>query len=272
MRGGGHRAKKSLSQNFLVDPGLQRKIISAIDPGPGDRVLEIGPGEGALTQHLANSVGHLIVVELDDELAAALQESYGSRDDVEVVHGDALDLPVSRIAGDLPLKVIGNIPYGITTPIIFHLLDQRPRPTLIVLTVQKEVARRLAAEPGTKDYGALTVGVQAVAQVEPLFTINRAAFSPRPNVDSMCVRISPHTPPPLTAEQETALRNLTRAAFQRRRKQFQKVLRQAPEFSLSGDAVAAVLEPLGIDPATRPDALPVADYIRLADALAGTAS
>ncbi|UCC82753.1 MAG: ribosomal RNA small subunit methyltransferase A [Gemmatimonadota bacterium] len=267
----GHRAKKSLSQNFLVDPSLQRKIISSIDPQPEDRVLEIGPGGGALTQHLAASVGHLTVIELDDDLAAELQESYGPRDDVEVIHGDALELSIPEIAGDLPLKVIGNIPYGITTPIIFHLLDQRPRPTLIVLTVQKEVAQRLAATPGTKEYGALTVGVQAVAQVEPLFTINRAAFRPRPDVDSMCVRIVPHSPPPLTADQEAALRTLTRAAFQRRRKQLQKVLRQAPEFALSGEAVTSVLEPLGIDPATRPDALPVADYIRLADALAGKA-
>jgi ribosomal RNA small subunit methyltransferase A len=156
---GGHRAKKSLSQNFLVDPNLQLKIISSIDPGPDDRVLEIGPGGGALTQHLARAVGHLTVIELDDDLAAELQESYGPRDDVEVIHGDALGLSLSEIAGDLPLKVIGNIPYGITTPIIFHLLDQRPRPTLIVLTVQKEVAQRLAAKPGTKEYGALTVGV-----------------------------------------------------------------------------------------------------------------
>lgn len=271
MKGSGHRAKKSLSQNFLVDPNLQLKIISSIDPQPEDRVLEIGPGGGALTRHLATAVGQLTVVELDDDLAAELQESYGQRDDVEVIHGDALDLSIDEIAGDRPLKVIGNIPYGITTPIIFHLLDQRPRPTLIVLTVQKEVAQRLAAKPATKEYGALTVGVQAVAQVEPLFTINRAAFRPRPAVDSMCVRIVPGSPPPLTLEQEAALRTLTRAAFQRRRKQLQRVLKQAPEYTLSGEAVTSVLEPLGIDPATRPDALPVADYIRLADALAGVA-
>lgn len=269
---GGHRAKKSLSQNFLVDRSLQRKIISSIDPQPEDRVLEIGPGQGALTQHLALCVRHLTVIELDNALAAELQESYGSRDDVEVIHGDALELSIPEIAGDLPLKVIGNIPYGITTPIIFHLLDQRPRPTLIVLTVQKEVARRLAAQPGTKEYGALTVGVQAVAQVELLFGISRTAFRPRPAVDSMCVRIVPRSPPPFTLEQEAALRTLTRAAFQRRRKQLQKVFRQAPEYSLSGEAVASVLGPLGIDPATRPDALPVADYIRLADALGGADS
>ncbi|MGD2153576.1 MAG: 16S rRNA (adenine(1518)-N(6)/adenine(1519)-N(6))-dimethyltransferase RsmA [Gemmatimonadales bacterium] len=267
MSASGHRAKKSLSQNFLVDPGLQRRIIAAIEPRPEDRVLEIGPGKGALTQHLAHSVGRLTLIELDDELAAELQELYRSREDVDVIHGDALDLSISEIAGDLPLKVIGNIPYGITTPIIFHLLDRRPRPTLIVLTVQKEVALRLAARPGTKEYGALTVGVQAVARVEPLFTINRAAFRPRPDVDSMCVRIVPRSPPPLTLEQEAALRTLTRAAFQRRRKQLQNVLRQAAEYSLSGEALTALLEPLGIDPATRPDALPVADYVRLADAL-----
>ncbi|UCC74528.1 MAG: ribosomal RNA small subunit methyltransferase A [Gemmatimonadota bacterium] len=264
---GGHKAKKSLSQNFLIDPKLQRKIVWAIDPTPEDRVLEIGPGKGALTRHLASCVGHLTLVELDDKLAAELQEEYGCREDVVVIHGDALELSVAEIAGAEPLKVIGNIPYGITTPIIFHLLDQRPRPQLIVLTVQKEVARRLAARPGTKDYGALTVGVQAVARVELLFAISRAAFSPRPDVDSMVVRIVPESPAPLAAQQEDALRTLTRAAFQRRRKQFQKVLRQAPEYSLSSEAVAGVLQSVGIDPATRPDALPVADYIHLAAAL-----
>lgn len=262
-----HKAKKSLSQNFLVDPNLQRKIVRALGPLAGDRVLEIGPGQGALTEHLAGHVAHLTLVELDDTLAAQLQEKYAGREDVKVIHGDALELDVAAIAGDRPLKVIGNIPYGITTPIIFHLLDRRPRPQLIVLTVQKEVAERLAARPGTKDYGALTVGVQAVARVERLFNIARAAFRPRPDVDSTCVRLVPMSPPPLSTHEEEALRTLTRAAFQRRRKQLQRVLRQAPEYSLSGEAVSSVLQSLGIEPATRPDALPVADFIRLAAAL-----
>jgi 16S rRNA (adenine1518-N6/adenine1519-N6)-dimethyltransferase len=263
----GRRAKKSLSQNFLIDPNLQRKIVDALEPGPDDRVIEIGPGTGALTGHLAGQVGHLTLVELDDDLAATLEAEYSGREDVELVHGDALELSVHELAGDRPFKVIGSIPYGITTPLVFHILDERPRPQVIVLTVQKEVAKRMAAKPGTKDYGALTVGVQALARVEPLFTIRAAAFRPRPDVDSMAIRIVPESPPPFTPKQETALRTLTRAAFSRRRKQLQKVLRQAPEYELSAEEAETLLQSLGIDPSTRPDALPVEDYIRLAAAL-----
>ena len=264
VRPGQHRAKRSLSQNFLVDPNLQRKIVEAIEPGPDDRVIEIGPGQGALTGHLVGTVKQLTLVELDDGLAAQLEEKYAERDDVDVVHADALQTSIAGLADGGPFKVIGNIPYGITTPLIFHVLDERPRPQVMVLTVQREVADRLAAKPGTKDYGALTVGVQSVAEVESLFKISRQAFRPRPDVDSMTVRIVPRDPPPLSAEEEAALRTLTRAAFSRRRKQLQKVLRQAPEYALSSDELAALLESLGIAPATRPDALPVEDYIRLA--------
>ena len=264
---GGRRAKRSLSQNFLIDPNLQRKIVESLDPSPGDLVIEIGPGTGALTRHLAGQVAQLILVELDDGLATELREEFGGRADVEVVHADALEISVAALAAGSPFKVIGNIPYGITTPLIFHVLDERPRPLAIVLTVQKEVGKRLTAKPGTKEYGALTVGVQAVAAVEPLFSISRQAFRPRPDVDSMVLALVPIDPPPLTPAQEKALRTLTRAAFSRRRKQLQKVLRQAPEYALSGQGVDDLLETQRIDPSIRPDALPVADYIRLAAAL-----
>lgn len=263
-----HRAKKSLGQNFLIDPNLQHKIVEALAPTPGDRVVEIGPGTGALTRHLVGRVGHLTLVELDDDLAARFQGEYAEREDVNVVHADVLEIPMKELAAGEPFKVIGNIPYGITTPLIFHLLDvEGPRPQLIVLTVQREVAERLAAGPGTKDYGALSVGVQAVARVEKLFKITRQAFRPRPDVDSMLIRIVPMIPPPLSASQEEAFRRLTRAAFSRRRKQLQKVLRQAPGYALSGEEAGKLLRSLDIDPATRPDALPVADYVRLAAAL-----
>lgn len=263
------RAKKSLGQNFLIDPNLQRKIVDALGVAAHDCVVEVGPGTGALTRHLVGAVRRLVLVELDDRLAARLAEEYAGHDGVEVIHGDVLRMSVDRLAGDRDVKVVGNIPYSITTPLIFHLLDARPRPLRIVLTVQREVAERLLAGPGTKRYGALTVGVQAVARVTRLFLLSRNVFRPRPDVDSMAVRIDPIVPPPLTPEGEAALRRLTRAAFSRRRKQLQKVLRQATEFSLAGAAVDAALERLAIDPATRPDALPVADYIRLALALSG---
>ncbi|KPK81572.1 MAG: hypothetical protein AMS25_05805 [Gemmatimonas sp. SM23_52] len=261
-------ARKTLSQHFLTDPNLQRKIVDALEPLPGDRVLEIGPGTGALTRHLIGRVGHLTLVELDDGLATELRAEYEGRADVEVLHADALEISLCEVARGEPLKVIGNIPYAITTPLIFHLLDARPRPQLIVLTVQREVADRLTARPGNKQYGALTAGVQAVSRVEALFRISRQAFRPRPQVDSTVVRIVPQMPSPLSQEHEAAFRQLTRAAFSRRRKQIQKVLRQAPEYRLSGAEAEAVLGSLGIDPSTRPDALAVVDYICLAAALA----
>ena len=266
----GHPAKKSLSQNFLIDPNLQRKIVEALDPQPTDHVVEIGPGTGALTRHLVDRVGHLALVELDDALAAQLREEYAGHEHVEIFHGDALKISAHEAAGSDAFKLIGNIPYGITTPLIFHALEQRPRPQIMVLTVQKEVADRMVARPSTKDYGALTVGVQAVAQLESLFTISRHAFRPRPDVDSAVVRIEPMSPPPLSPAQEESFRTLTRAAFSRRRKQLQKVLRQAPEYALSGEEATGLLHSLDIDPATRPDALPVSDYVRLASTLKPT--
>lgn len=267
MDSGHHRAKRSLSQNFLIDPNLQRKIVEALDPSPEDRVIEIGPGQGALTGHLADRVADLQLVELDDLLTAQLRGEYGGRENVDIVHADALDISIAGLAKGQPFKVIGNIPFGITTPLIFHILDERPRPRVIVLTVQKEVAARLVAKAGNKDYGALTVGVQSVADVESLFKIGRGAFRPRPDVDSTTIRIVPKDPPPLSLEEEKALRTLTRAAFMRRRKQLQNVIRQAPEYAHSSEQLASILESMGIDPAIRPDALPVADYIRLAASL-----
>lgn len=263
----GRPAKKSLSQNFLVDPNLQRKIVDALEAGAEDRVLEIGPGTGALTRHLAGRVAHLTLVELDDEMADELARRYAGRPDVEVIHGDIMKVSLANILEGRATRGIGNIPYGITTPLIFHILEARETVDVVVLTVQKEVALRLVASPGTKEYGALSVGVRAIATVERLFDVPRTAFRPRPDVDSTVVRIRPISPAPLSAQEEIALRTLTRAAFSRRRKQLQKVLRQAPEYRLSSPAVEELLAGLAIDPAVRPDALPVPDYVRLARVL-----
>lgn len=263
------RAKRSLGQNFLVDPNIQRKIVDAVEAGPGDEVLEIGPGVGALTQHLAGRVGRLVLVELDDRLAAALARTYAADPSVEVVHASILDVDPARLAhGDVArLKVVGNIPYNITTPILFHLLAPGRRPERLVVMVQREVADRILAPPGGKEYGALSVGIRAVADVERLFNVSRNAFQPAPEVMSTVIRITPRRPSPLEPAEEADLRTLTRVAFAWRRKQLQKILRASPEYGLDAPAVQAVAEETGLDLDARPETLPPEAFIRLSRAL-----
>jgi len=262
------RAKRSLGQNFLVDPNLQRKIVEAVGARPGDEVLEIGPGKGALTRHLVGTVARLVLVELDDHLAADLEGRYGGRTDVEVVHADILRVSLAKHLRDpARARVVGNIPYNITTPILFRLLE-RPRPLEIVLLVQEEVADRIAAVPGTSAYGALAVGVQSVATAERLFRVARGAFRPVPKVESAVVRITPLRPEPLTLAQEERLRVLVRAAFQWRRKQLGKILRDHPDVAVDPARALAAAQELGLDLADRPERLDPRTFVRLAERFA----
>ncbi len=264
---GAHRAKKSLGQNFLIDPNLQRKIVSALEAGPEDEVLEIGPGQGALTDHLEGSVGRLVLVELDDDLASAMQQRFAGRPDVSVVHRDVLELEVVRHVRDPgELLVIGNIPYNITTPILFRLLE-RPRPRRIVLMVQHDVAERITAPVGTRAYGALSVGVRSVASVDRLFGVGRRSFRPVPRVDSAIIRIEPFRPERTSAAEEERLRMVVRAAFQWRRKQLGKILRQHPDIMVSDDVAASATEAAGVQLTDRPERVSPESFIRLADAL-----
>jgi 16S rRNA (adenine1518-N6/adenine1519-N6)-dimethyltransferase len=258
------RPKRSLGQNFLVDPNIQRRIVDALSVGPDDEVLEIGPGEGALTRHLVGRVRRLVAVELDDTLVARLEALYGERADVEIIHGDILERPLATLTGDVPsLVVVGNIPYNITAPILFHLLE-RPRPREIVIMVQKEVADRIRAAPGSKEYGALTVGVGTVADVEVVASVPRGAFRPVPKVDSRVIRITPRSPPPLSEGRERVLRRLTRAAFGWRRKQFQKTLRNHPDLALAPAEVAAAERATGFDLTQRPERFSPEEFVELA--------
>jgi 16S rRNA (adenine1518-N6/adenine1519-N6)-dimethyltransferase len=209
----------------------------------------------------------LHLVELDRDLAGDLQEEFGNVSGVRVMNRDILTVLPGEIT-DAPhrLKVVGNIPYNITTPILFHLL-RRPRPLEILLMMQKEVGERVMALPGTSTYGALTVGVQAVAAVERVLRVPATAFRPVPAVDSVVVRIRPIRPPPLTTGEEEELRFLTRLAFQRRRKQFQTILRKHPDTGLGHDEVEALEESTGFDLSVRPERLSPGDFIELARAL-----
>jgi len=248
-----HRAKRSLGQNFLVDPNLQRGIVEALEPAPTDEVLEIGPGQGALTNHLAGRVARLVLVELDNELAAALHTQYAEHSGVDVVHADILSVSLDDLFTDVGrIKVIGNIPYNITTPILFSLLEHRPLPERIVLMVQKEVADRILAPAGSKAYGALSVGVRLVARVERVLNVGRNAFRPRPDVDSTVIRLRPRADRPDPAV-EAAVRTLTREAFSRRRKQLQTTLRDA--FGMNAVEVDDLSRRTGLDLRRRPETL-----------------
>jgi 16S rRNA (adenine1518-N6/adenine1519-N6)-dimethyltransferase len=261
------RAKKSLGQNFLVDPNYRRKVLESLNPTAEDELLEIGPGRGALTDHLVGRVRRLVLVELDDDLAAELRARWGEREDVEIVHGDILTVDLEARVRDLAgLRVVGNIPYNITTPIIFRLLEH-PRPADILLMVQKEVADRIVAEPGTSSYGALAVGVQSVADAERVLDVPRNAFRPVPGVDSALVRILPHDPPPLLPEEEARLRVLVRSAFQWRRKQFQKTLRDHPSLGLRRSQIEGIEAVTGLDLRRRPETFSPGDFIRLSGLL-----
>lgn len=257
------RAKRSLGQNFLVDPNLQRKIVNAMEPGPADTVIEVGPGRGALTGQLAGAAGRLVAVELDDDLAAGLAREYHDHPGVTIVHHDVLEWEPT-VLDAATVKVVGNIPYNITSPLLFRLLEWRPAPERIVVMVQREVADRILARPGGKAYGALTVGIRAEADVERLFNVGRSAFRPVPNVDSTVLLIRPT---PDHEQHRGSLRSLTRAAFGLRRKQLQKILRIAPGYGLDSEAAEAALAEVGVAPTARPETLAPETFIALADAL-----
>jgi 16S rRNA (adenine1518-N6/adenine1519-N6)-dimethyltransferase len=265
------RPKRSLGQNFLVDRGIAARIVEAAGVRAGEVVLEIGPGRGALTEGLADATdragGRLVLVELDDLLAEELRERFRDRPHVAVLHRDILSVPLSEVTPDVgALKVVGNIPYNVTSSILFHLLTP-PRPREIFLMVQKEVAERIMAEPGSSEFGALTVGVRAVAQVEGVLRVSPGAFRPRPRVDSRVIRILPHHPPRMTGEEEAALRDLTRALFQWRRKQLGKILRDHPDLGLSPEGAERLAAAAGAAVTDRPETVSPDGFIAMVRAL-----
>ncbi len=248
---------RRLGQHFLSDPSILDRIIDALQPTLRDTVIEIGPGRGSLTRRLAQRVGHVVAIERDAALVARL--AVEGPPSVEVVEGDALAVDWRGLV-EGPFKVVGNIPYYITSPLIDKALEA-PRPVCIVFLVQREVADRLVAEPGGKAFGALTVGVQTAARVERLFVVPAGAFRPAPAVDSAVVRLTPLPEPLLGDAQAAAFRQFTQAVFGRRRKQVGGILR-----SLTGrdpDEIAAVLADLGVASTARPETLLPATFVAL---------
>ena len=258
------RAKKSLGQNFLVDPNYQKKIVDALDLRADDELIEIGPGTGAITQHLVGKVRRFTAIELDDQLAAALRDRYADVPGFHLVHQDVLQTPITEISENIEAaKIVGNIPYHITSPLLFRLLERVHRPALILVMVQKEVADRIVAPPGDKEFGALSVGVQAVARADRLFVVPRGAFRPAPNVDSAVVRIVPRRPFELRPAEEQDLRALTRTAFAMRRKQLQKILRSAEGYELDAATVQHLEAELGRPLTGRPEELSANQFVQL---------
>ncbi len=258
------RAKRSLSQNFLTDPNLRGKLVDALEARPGDTVLEVGPGHGELSERIAGEVARLVLVEKDDRLIEILRERWEGRDDVRIEHADALDLDLSAlVAGARSLRVISNVPYSITSPLLFRFLDIRPVPERLVVLVQEEVGRRIVAGPGGKEYGALSVGVQARGTARIAFRVGRQAFRPVPGVDSVAVVLEPFEAGP-SEEALHALRVLTRVAFSRRRKQIRRILRDAPEYALTERQAERLLDQVRVDPSARPETLAPQTFLELA--------
>ncbi len=255
-----HKARKRFGQNFLHDAGVIDKILRAIRAKPEDRLLEIGPGQGALTEGLLNSTAQLDVVELDKDLIPILMHQFGSKPNFRLHQGDALKFDFTSLnAAPSSLRVVGNLPYNISTPLIFHLLQNAGLIRDMHFMLQKEVVQRLAATPGGGDYGRLSIMVQYHCRVEHLFNVGPGAFNPPPKVDSAIVRLVPHETLPHPAKYHRVLERVVREAFNQRR----KTLRNTLKALLTSEEITDA----GVDGGLRPEQLDLAAFVRLADKL-----
>ncbi len=252
-----HRARKRFGQHFLTDPGVIDAIIRSVHPARQDTVVEIGPGRGAMTDALARRVAHLHAIELDRDLAAELQKRYADNASVTIHEADALRFDFSRVGERL--RIVGNLPYNISTPLLFHLLDFREQILDMHFMLQKEVVERMAARPGTKAYGRLSIMLGCHLAIEPLFDVDRKAFDPPPAVTSSVVRLDPLPPGTFTIHDRAAMSTLVATAFMQRRKTLRNALKTV--------AQAADFAAVGIDPALRPEQIGIAEYVALANHL-----
>jgi len=250
-------ARKRFGQHFLHDPAVIRRIVASIAPLPGERIVEIGPGRGALTWALLEPAGELDVIEIDRDLARSLREDPRGGGKLRVHVEDVLGADFGRLRGSGPqLRIVGNLPYNISTPVLFHLLTYRHAIRDMHFMLQREVVERMAASPGGKDYGRLTVMLAAYAQVESLFEVGPGAFKPPPKVWSAVVRLRPSAQPRFEIGSDGALRAVVTAVFSHRR----KILRNGLKGLLSDDDIRSC----GVDPTARPETLAPAELGRLA--------
>lgn len=256
-----HQARKRFGQNFLHDQSVIQRIIDAINPQRDDHLLEIGPGQAALTRPLADSGARLDCVELDRDLADFLQKQFNNRDNVTIIQQDILKFDLASLTDgeSRTLRVIGNLPYNISTPVMFHLLKRHPLIRDMVFMLQLEVVQRLAAKPGDKNYGRLGLMTQYYCDVQHLFNVPSAAFTPKPKVSSAIVRLIPHQQFPVSARDVGCLQTVIRTAFNQRR----KTLKNSLKAIISEDR----LKTLPLEMSQRPENLSLEDYVLISDAL-----
>lgn len=258
-----HVPRKRFGQHFLHERGVIERILVALDPRPHDRFVEIGPGEGALTLPLLARAGKLTAIELDRDLIAPLAAAAAALGELRIVSADALHIDFTELAAGAPIRLVGNLPYNISTPLLFHALEHVAVVRDMHFMLQKEVVERMAAAPGSKSYGRLTVMLQAHCRVEDLFHVAPGAFRPPPKVESAVVRLTPLAPAELELRNQAGLERVVRAAFAQRRKTLHNALR-----GIAGDAE---LEAQGIAPGARAEEVPVARFVALANTLPASA-
>jgi len=254
-----HRARKRFGQNFLTDEVIIAQIVRSINPKPGQHLVEIGPGKGAITQLILEHDPKLDIVELDRDLVVYLKQRFAHKHDITIHSHDALKFDFAAIRGEQRLRIVGNLPYNISTPLIFHLLSHQNCIADMHFMLQKEVVSRLCAEPGSKSYGRLSIMAQYYCRAQWLFDVGPECFDPKPKVDSAIVRLEPHETLPFVAEDPAQLESLVKQAFMQRR----KTLRNALKTTLTDEAFEAT----GLSSKVRPEALSVADYVALSNFL-----
>lgn len=263
--------QKRYGQNFLIDTGVLDRIVAAAEITKEDCVLEIGPGIGTMTQYLAENAGEVIAVEIDKALIPILEETLAAYDNVTVLNEDILKVDINQIVEERnagkPVKVVANLPYYITTPIIMGLFESHVPLKSITIMVQKEVAERMQVGPGTKDYGALSLAVQYYARPEIVANVPPNCFIPRPNVGSAAIRLTRYEEPPVHAEDEAFLFSLIRASFNQRRKTLVNGLSNAKELEISKEQAAQTLEAMGLPATIRGEALSLAQFAELSNRL-----
>ena len=263
--------QKKFGQNFLIDTHVLDKIISAAGITGDDCVLEIGPGIGTMTQYLAENAGHVVAVEIDRNLIPILKETLADYDNVTVINEDILRVDIKALAEEYndgkPIKVVANLPYYITTPIIMGLFESGVPIDNITVMVQKEVADRMKEGPGSKDYGALSLAVQYYAEPEIVANVPPNCFIPRPNVGSAVIRLTRHKEMPVEVKDPALMFKIIRASFNQRRKTLQNGLGNASELPYTKEQIAAAIAEMGLTPTIRGEALSLAQFAQLSDIL-----